>query len=64
MPLYEKFVGRSRDDFASLEDLNRNYKVRIHDDFNYGFDVIDVLAAEKPDGLAMMWVGANGEERR
>ncbi|MBC8530503.1 AMP-binding protein [Gehongia tenuis] len=64
MPLYEKFLGRSRDDFASLEDLNRNYKVHIHDDFNYGFDVIDVLAEEKPDGLAMMWVGADGEERR
>ena len=32
-PLYEKYVGRSRDDFATLEDLQKNYKVTVGDDF-------------------------------
>ena len=34
MPLYEKYVGRNRDDFATLEDLQKNYKVTVGDDFN------------------------------
>ena len=45
MPLYEKYVGRSRDDFATLEDLQKNYKVTVGDDFNYSYDVVDEIAA-------------------
>ena len=64
MPLYEKFVGRNRDDFATLEDLQKNYKVTVGDDFNYSYDVVDVIAKETPDKLAMLWVSNEGEERR
>ncbi len=64
MALYEKYVGRSRDDFATLEDLMRNYKVTAPDNFNYGFDVVDELARQTPDALAMLWVSKDGEERR
>jgi hypothetical protein len=27
MPLYEKFTGRHRDDFATLDDLQRLYRL-------------------------------------
>ena len=64
MALYEKYVGRSRDDFATLEDLMRNYKVTAPEHFNYGFDVVDELARQTPDALAMLWVGNDGEEKR
>lgn len=64
MALYEKFIGRSRDDFSTLEDLMRNYKVTSPDNFNYGFDVVDELARQTPDALAMLWVSKYGEERR
>ena len=60
MPLYEKFVGRNRDDFATLEDLQKNYKVTVGDDFNYSYDVVDVIAKETPDKLAMLWVSNGG----
>ena len=46
MPLYEKYVGRSRDDFATLEDLQKNYKVTVGDDFNYAYDVVDEIASQ------------------
>lgn len=63
MPIYEKYVGRSRDDFATLEDLQRNYKVTCNDDFNFAYDVLDHLGTTKPDELAMLWVSNEGEEK-
>ena len=62
-PLYEKYVGRSRDDFATLEDLQKNYKVTVGDDFNYSYDVVDVIAEAQPDRRAMVWCNDKGEER-
>ena len=67
MPLYEKFTGRHRDDFVTLEDLQKNYKINVPDNFNFAFDCLDVMAAETPDALAMLWVsGASSgcEEKR
>ncbi len=64
MAIYEKFVGASRDDFTSLKDAQKNYKLTWNDDFNFAYDVIDVLGTEKPDKLAMIWVSNDGEEKR
>ncbi|MDP4118713.1 MAG: AMP-binding protein [Bacillota bacterium] len=64
MPIYEKFVGKSRDEFKSLKDAQENYKLTYNDDFNFAYDVIDVLGMEKPDKLAMLWVSNEGEEKR
>jgi len=64
MPLYEKFTGRHRDDFATLEDLQKNYKLTVPNNFNYAFDCLDALAAESPGALALLWVSNEGKERR
>ncbi|MCL2035116.1 MAG: AMP-binding protein [Oscillospiraceae bacterium] len=64
MPLYEKYTGRHRDDFATLEDLQKNYKLNVPDDFNFAFDCLDTMAAEAPDALAMLWISNDGEEKR
>jgi acetyl-CoA synthetase len=64
MPFYEKFTGRHRDDFVTLEDLQKNYKLTIPDNFNFAFDCLDVMAAETPDRLALLWVSHDGEEKR
>ncbi|MDR2514143.1 MAG: AMP-binding protein [Christensenellaceae bacterium] len=63
MVLYDKYVGRLRDDFATLEDLQKNFKVSVEEGFNFAYDVVDVLAGDEKR-LAMLWVGADGEERR
>lgn len=63
MPIYEKFIGRSRDSFASYEDLIKNYKITCNDDFNFAYDVIDVLGTTKPDKRAMLYVSNTGEEK-
>jgi len=64
MPIYQEFIGRHRDDFATLEDLQKNYKVTYKDNFNFAYDVLDVLAERSPDKLAMLWVSNEGAERR
>ena len=64
MPIYEKFIGRSRDSFVSLKDCQENFKITYENDFNYAYDVIDVLATEKPDKLALLYVSNEQEEMR
>ncbi len=64
MAIYEKYVGASRDEFLSLKDAQKNFKLAYPDDFNFAYDVVDELAKTKPDKLAMLWVSKNGEEKR
>lgn len=59
MAIYEKFVGATRDDFLSLKDAQANYTLKYRDDFNFAYDVVDVLGTEKPDKLAMIWVSSD-----
>lgn len=63
MPIYEKFVGASRDDFISLKDAQRNYNLTYDSSFNFAYDVVDELGKTKPDKLAMLWVSKDGEEK-
>lgn len=64
MAIYEKYVGASRDDFISLEDAQKNFKLTYPDNFNFAYDVVDELGKTKPDKLAMVWVSKHGEEKR
>ncbi|MGI6039636.1 MAG: AMP-binding protein [Eubacteriales bacterium] len=61
--MYVEYVGRDRDEFYTLEDLKKNYRVEYDESFNFAYDVVDRLGREKPDKLAMLWVGADGEEK-
>lgn len=63
MLMYERYIGRHRDDFVTLEDLYKNYAINCPEDFNFAYDVLDQLAAEKPHNLAMLWVSKHGEEK-
>ena len=56
MPIYETYTGCHRDDFTSLADAQKNFKLTWPENFNFAYDVIDVLAAEKPDKEALVWV--------
>jgi len=64
MPIYEQFIGRHRDNYATLEDLQKNYKVTYPDTFNFAYDVLDVLGQRSPDKLCMLWVSNEGMEKR
>lgn len=63
MPIYEQFIGRHRDQYATLEDLTKNYRVDYPDTFNFAYDVLDVLAQRSPQKKAMVWVSNDGQDR-
>ncbi|MBR3692029.1 MAG: AMP-binding protein [Clostridia bacterium] len=64
MPIYETYTGCHRDSFTSLADAQKNFKLTWPENFNFAYDVIDVLAAEKPDKEALVWVSRDFEEKR
>ena len=64
MLMYEKYIGKNRDDFTSYDDVMKNFKITYPDDFNFAYDVLDELAGTQPDNLCMMWISNEGEEKR
>ena len=60
--MVERFLKQTT--FTSVEDYNKNLEFIIPENFNFAYDVMDVWAEEKPDGLAMLWTSDRGEEKR
>lgn len=50
-------------EFSSYEDFLNNFKVEVPGDFNFGYDVIDRFARERPDKEAILWTNDRGEEK-
>ncbi len=63
MVIYEKYLGRDRDSFKDLQDLQQNYKISYPEDFNFAYDVIDELGRTKPDKVAMVWLSNKKEKK-
>lgn len=59
--MLEKFLYRQ--DFDSYEDFKENYRVKVPENFNFAYDVIDEWAAQQPDKTAMVWCNDHGCER-
>jgi acetyl-CoA synthetase len=62
MALYTKYLVKST--FNSYEDYFNNFEIVLPDNFNFAFDVLDEIAKEEPDKLALMWAHEDGRERR
>ncbi len=60
--MVERFLRQTS--FTSVEDYNKNLEFIIPEHFNFAYDVMDVWAEEKPDGLALLWTNDHGAERR
>ena len=45
--MLERFVEQTH--FTSQEDFIANFKVKVPENFNFGYDVVDAWAAEQPD---------------
>ena len=56
--LYKRFVREERLKDGKLVDFSWN----IPEDFNFAYDVVDVIAAEDPSRRALLWVNDRGEE--
>ena len=60
--MLEDFLERT--EFADYNDFFANYKIKVPANFNFGYDVVDVLAQRTPDANAFIWCNDNDEELR
>ena len=60
--MVERFLTQTT--FTSQEDFIKNLHIRVPENFNFGYDVVDAWAAEEPDKLALLWTNDKGECRR
>lgn len=58
MSIYHRFCTEVMDEQGNLEKLTLNYP----DNFNFGYDVVDVIAWETPDKRALVWCNTEEEE--
>ena len=58
--MVKRFIKQTK--FASQEDYKANLDIQIPDNFNFGYDVMDVYAAEQPDKKALLWTNDHGDE--
>jgi len=59
--LTARFVSRT--EFDSYEDFKENFKIIVPENFNFGFDVVDVYAEGDPEKIALVWCNDEGEEK-
>lgn len=64
MAIYERFLGRDRDSFKTYRQLMEEYNITYKSNFNFAYDVIDVLAEEHPDKLALLYVNDDFTEEK
>ena len=57
--MVEKFLDQTT--FSSQEDFIKNLKIKIPENFNFGYDIVDAWAAEEPDKKALLWTNDKGE---
>lgn len=50
--------------FSSQEDFIRNLEIRVPEQFNFAYDVVDGWAAQEPDKPALLWTNDKGEHRQ
>ena len=60
--MVERFLKKTQ--FESIEDFKQNLEFIVPENFNFAYDVMDVWAEEKPDGVALLWTNDQGEEKQ
>ena len=59
MSIYQNYCRERFDEAGRLTDIRFSYP----DNFNFGYDVVDAIAAQTPRKRALIWCNAEGEER-
>lgn len=58
MSIYQRFCTEIMDGHGNLEKFTLKYP----ENFNFGYDVVDVMAEETPDKTAIVWCNTENEE--
>ena len=59
------FIKRflKKEKFDNYDDYIQNAAVVVPENFNFAYDVLDVMANESPDKVAVLWVNDSGEKK-
>ena len=57
----KKFL--SKETFDNYDDYIHNATPIVPENFNFAYDVVDVIAKETPDKVAVLWVNDSGEKK-
>lgn len=60
--MVERFITQTS--FTSQEDFIKHFHVRVPENFNFGYDVVDAWATEQPDKNALLWTNDRGEHHQ
>lgn len=58
--MLDKFLEKAS--FESYEDFMQNFKIKVPENFNFGYDVVDAWAEKEPNKKALLWTNDQGEE--
>jgi acetyl-CoA synthetase len=58
--ILEKYLNRI--EFNSYADFKENFEIKVPENFNFAFDVVDEIAVETPEKTAMVWCDDKGNE--
>ena len=61
MNLLSAFLPKT--EFSSYEEFYRNCKLKVPEDFNFVYDVVDVLAEKAPEQRALVWCNDDGQSK-
>ncbi len=59
--LYKEFLD-GQTEFSGYEDLKKNFKIKIPENFNFSYDVVDRYAEDEPEKRALVWCDDHNEE--
>lgn len=60
MQLYKNYLAKP--EFDSLEDFQNNFKIKVPENFNFAYDIVDVYAKEEPNKTALIWTNDKEEK--
>lgn len=58
--MLNKYLNRVN--FSSYEDFAENFKVNIPENFNFAYDIVDEIALNDPEKIALVWCNDKGDE--
>jgi acetyl-CoA synthetase len=61
--MLEKFLIND-ERYSSYEEFKSKFRIRIPDNFNFSYDVVDEIASQTPEKVALVWCNEEGEEAR
>ena len=61
MALYQEYLVENRE-FKDYDDLKANCRLKVKENFNFAYDIVDRYTITEPNKRAMVWCDDKGEE--